>query len=219
MEGAQVVDVLPFGAVPGTAFVVPDKPMVGWFSPAGVVLGDTQGQVTLPMKDNVTLTAPVSGVAAVFVSNGYRRVVTCGWCMNLESGAATTYSGWGFTSLSGEYGTQADGVYSTAEVADDTRTTVSFGQLDFGTDTLKQVPYAYLGANAESPMELTASMPGGDEYVYLARQRSAPMVVQRVELGRGLRAAWFDIQISGTPGEAFILAGISFAVVDTGRRI
>lgn len=219
MEGAQVVDVLPFGAVPGTAFVVPDKPMVGWFSPAGVVLGDTQGQVTLPMKEQVALTAPASGVAAVFVSNGYRRVVTCGWCMNLESGAATTYSGWGFTSLSGEYGTQADGVYSTAEIADDTRTTVSFGRLDFGTDTLKQVPYAYLGANAESPMELTASMPWGDEYVYLASQRSTPMVVQRIELGRGLRAAWFDIQLSGTPSEAFILAGVSFAVVDTGRRI
>ncbi len=219
MEGAPVVDVLPFGAVPGTAFVVPDKPMVGWFSSAGVVLGDTQGQVTLPMKDNVTLTPPVSGVATVFVSDGYRRVTTCGWCMNLENGAATTYSGWEFTSLSGEYGTQADGVYSTAEDADDARTTVDLGRLDFGTDTLKQVPCAYLGAYAESPMELTASTPGGEEYVYLASQRSAPMAVQRVELGRGLRAAWFDIQISGTPGEVFILAGVSFAVVDTGRRI
>ena len=219
VDGAQVMDVLPFGAVPGTSFSVPDKPMVGWFSSAGVVLGDTQGQVTLPMKEQVAMTAPASGVAAVFVSDGYRRVATCGWCMNLETGAATTYSGWEFTSLSGEYGTQADGVYSTAEVADDTRTTVSFGRLDFGTDTLKQIPYAYLGAEAESPIELTANVPGGDEYVYLARQRGIGMAVQRVELGRGLRAAWFDIQISGTPGEAFILAGVSFAVVDTGRRI
>ena len=40
-----ILDVLPCGAVPRSAFTHPDKPLVGWLSHKGVVLCDSQGQI------------------------------------------------------------------------------------------------------------------------------------------------------------------------------
>jgi len=41
-----VKEVFPYGAVPGNAFHHPDKPLVGWVSHKGIVIGDLQGQAT-----------------------------------------------------------------------------------------------------------------------------------------------------------------------------
>ena len=60
----------------------------------------------------ITLTPPDSGISAVF-DGEYTKAVSCGWCVNLESGAATRYADWDFTSLSRNYGTKADGLYAT----------------------------------------------------------------------------------------------------------
>lgn len=106
-----LADVLPYGAVPGTAFMLPDRSACGWFGAKGLVIGSTNGEVEAVMTENIDLTAPVSGQSIVFESDGYRRVVSCGWCVNLENKAATTYSDWDFTSVSGSYGTKTDGIY------------------------------------------------------------------------------------------------------------
>lgn len=222
LEGAPLVDVLPLGAVPGTAFVDPSpdpsRVVVGWFSPFGIVLGDTQGQVTTPMQNNILLTPPASGVSAVFVEDGYRKVVSCGWCVNLENGATTTYSGWDFTSMSRGYGTQTDGVYSllTASRVD---ATISLGKLNFGSDKLKFVPYMYLGVDAEYPMALTVNTPGKPEYTYAARAADADLKTQRIDIGKGLRATWFDMVITNTGGAPFTLAGVLATVNDSQRSI
>lgn len=45
----------------------------------------------------------------------YRRVVGCGWCMNLANNAVTRYEGWDITSASGDYVTTVDGIYTLAD--------------------------------------------------------------------------------------------------------
>ena len=209
--------VLPYGAVPGTAFAFPDKSLVGWFGNQGVVFGATSGEVEAVMTENVSVTPPASGTAIVFQED-YDVVVSCGWSVNLANKAATQYSDWDFTSLSGDYGTKADGIYAT-------RTTglvdasVGFGKLDFDTAALKHVPNAYIGIDADYPMEITLTTPSNGSYTYSARSSGTDLKIQRFDIGKGLRSNWFDVSTNNTGGSAFTLASISFLVAETSRRI
>lgn len=215
-----VKDVLPYGAVPGTAFVVPHKenPLVGWFGARGIVLGDLQGGVKDAMIDNVDLTPPASGTSAVVQTDGYKRVVSCGWCLNLESTAATRYEGWPVTSAARGYATMPDGLYlldSTGPVD----AHVDFGKKGFGGENLKHLPACYLGVSSDTPMELRVTTPEAEDYRYDARSSSTDLRIQRVDPGRGLRANWYDISLYNTEGSDFTLASISFAPIASGRRI
>lgn len=209
--------VLPYGAVPGTAFAFPDKSLVGWFGNQGIVFGATSGEVEAVMTENVSVTPPASGTAIVFQED-YDVVVSCGWSVNLANKAATQYSDWDFTSLSGDYGTKADGIYVT-------RTTglvdasVGFGKLNFDTEALKRLPNAYVGIDAEDFVEMTVTVPTGLSYTYPARSSGTDLEIQRVDVGKGLRANWFDVSLSNTGGSAFTLASISWPVANTSRRI
>jgi hypothetical protein len=215
-----VKDVLPYGAVPGTAFVVPHKenPLVGWFGAKGIVLGDPQGQVKDAMVDNVDLTPPASGTSVVVQTDGYKRVVSCGWCLNLESNAATRYEDWPVTSAARGYATMPDGLYlldSTGPVD----AHVDLGKKDFGGENLKHLPACYLGVSSDTPMELRVTTPEAEDYRYEARSSSTDMRIQRVDPGRGLRANWYDLSLYNTEGSDFTLASISFAPVVSSRRI
>ena len=211
----QIVDVLPYGAVPGTAFVAPNKPQWGWFSARGIVLVDTSPEPKVVMADVVDLTAPTVGVSAVLEQGGFRRVASCGWTQNLTNGAATTYSGWDFTSFSYIYGTKADGIYTvgtgTAEAV------VNLGKQSFGSEQLKHVPAVYLGASG-SLLNLRIKTPAAD-YTYPARATAADLKQQRVDPGKGLRSNWFELILSNTAGADFKLATVSFAPAATSRRI
>jgi hypothetical protein len=212
-----ITTVLPYGAVPGTAFTFPDKSFVGWFGNQGIVFGATSGEVEAVMTENVSVTPPASGAAIVFQED-YDVVVSCGWSVNLANKAATQYSDWDFTSLSGDYGTKADGIYAT-------RTTglvdasVGFGKLDFDTAALKHVPNAYIGIDADYPMEITLTTPSNGSYTYSARSSGTDLKIQRFDIGKGLRSNWFDVSTNNTGGSAFTLASISFLVAETSRRI
>jgi|GEM_PF-2564780 len=215
-----VKDVLPYGAIPGTAFVVPHKenPLVGWFGAHGVVFGDPQGQVKDMMVDNIDLTPPASGTLVVVQSGGFRRVVSCGWCLNLENGAATRYEDWPVTSSSRSYATMPDGLYllsGTGKVD----AHVDLGKNDFSGENLKAMPACYLGAASDTPMELRVTTPDHEDYRYEARSSSTDLRIQRVDVGKGLRANWYDLSIYNTDGSDFMLASVSFAPVASGRRI
>ncbi len=218
LDAQNVVDVLPYGGVAGTTFSVPYKPIVGWFSENGFVLADTSGQVTVPMIDNIDLTAPASGVTGVFSSNGYYRAVSCGWCMNLENTAASQYTGYDFTSVSGNYATGPAGFYDLASVgAVDAH--VSLGKTDFGGENLKHLPACYVGCASETPIELRVSTPDDEDYRYETRSISTSLQIQRIDTGKGLRANWYDLSLYNTEGSDFTLASVSFVPVVSGRRI
>lgn len=215
----QVVrDVLPYGAVSGTEFKVPNKSVVGWFGEKGVVLADPQGEVQAVMSDNIDVVPPVSGFSVVLNTRGYRRVVSCGWCLNLDNLAATTYSNWGITSASGDYGTKADGIY-TLEGTGTVDSYIDLGKQNFGVENLKHMPAVYLGVSSDTQMQLTVVTPDGTEHDYLTRDYSSNLVIQRVDTGRGLRENYFGLKVYNTEGSDFTLASVSFAPVASSRRI
>ena len=210
--------VFPYGAVSGTEFQVPNKALVGWFGAKGVVLAGADGQAEAVMEDAVDVSPPASGNSTVFETRGYRRVVSCGWCVNIENRAATTYAGWGFTSTSGGYGTLPDGVY-TLEADGKVDAHISLGKENFGVENLKHMPAAYLGVSSDEPMMLRVETPDGDSYDYDARNSDTSLMIQRVDTGRGLRENWFGLSVYNVEGSDFTLASISFAPVASGRRI
>jgi hypothetical protein len=217
MTKAEIVkDVLPYGGVPGTAFVMDkDAHQVGWFSRDGIVLADTMGQVKALMADNVALAAPASGVSALFADGGYNRVVSCGWCLNLDTMAATQYSGYDFGSISRGYGTKADGIYTLAG-AGKVAWTIDLGKDNFGTEAKKTMPAVYLGYASDEPISLRVQTPEHD-YTYAARSCSSDLQIHRVDPGRGLSANWFSLSLAGEYD--FTLATVSFAPAASTRRI
>ena len=216
----QVVDVLPYGAVPGTEFSYPDRSIYGWFGAKGIVLATPSGEVDAAMSDEIELTAPASGFSTIFEDGEFRKVVSCGWCMNLANKAVTRYEDWGFTSFSGDYGTMSDGIYA-LEAGGRVEWTVDFGKVDLGSDALKHLPNAYLGVQSDDLMQLRVQAPGryGGDYTYLARGFSEDLSMQRIDIGKGLRATWFELSLSGQNGADFSLASIDFPAATTKRRI
>lgn len=210
-----VREVLPYGGVPGTDFKSPNKSFVGWFGAKGIVIGTQDGEVQAVMSDNIDLVPPASGFSIVRTSGGINRVVSCGWCLNLDNLAATTFSDYEFTSVAGEYGTKADGVY-TVDGVGNVVAGIGLGRVNFGTEELKRLPAVYFGTDAEYPLILNVD----GRYDYPARSGSNErMQMQRVDPGKGLRASWFDLSITNTDGCDFELASVSFAPAPSNRRI
>lgn len=215
--GEALLSVLfPFGGVRGTAFALDDEMIVGWFSPQGIVLVDKQGQATTPMADNIRLTAPASGCSVVMESD-YQHVVSCGWSMNIARGAATTYSDFDFTSISGQYGTKADGIYQLG-VAGSVDASWHLGRINFGSENEKHLPTCYAGFESDQPLQLRVQTPSGGDYSYSSRGAGS-MNIRRFDIGKGLKANWFDLSMSNTDGAAFKQSSLSFAPLVSTRRI
>lgn len=213
----MIQDVLPYGGVAGTEFSSPNKSLYGWFSHKGIVLGTPQGEVQAVMSDNLDVVVPESGFSTLFEDGGYRRVVSCGYCLNLDNLGATTYSGWDFTSISGNYGTKADGIYQLGGGLADA--TVYLGSIDFGAENIKHMPAVYLSYSSAEKLNIRIATPSNDEFEYAARACSDDIKMHRVDTGRGLRANWFGMTITNTDGADFALASVSFAPIASQRRI
>ena len=215
-KAEKVVDLLPYGGVLDTAFHAPDKSLVGWFGSKGVVLGTPTGEVTTPMADKIDLTLPTSGGSVVWQED-YFRVVSCGWCVNLALGAATRYTGYDFTSISGNYATAADGIYR-LDVNGPVSWSIDFGRENFGAENEKRLPAVYAGVDCEDPVTLRVTTPNGDDYSYDARSSGGGLNVHRIDPGKGLRSNWYGLELSGL-SELKTLASVSFAPTASQRRI
>lgn len=223
---APIADVLPYGAVPGTQFVLPHNSKVGWMGVKGFVIADTQGQAEAVMTETVTVTLPVSGCSYLSEENGYRRVTSCGYTLNVENNAVTTYSNYDFTSMSGGYGTKIDGLYQLVGSSDsgsEILSTVNLGKRDFGDDHLKHMPAVYANFSSLTDLELNVEYKNDQgnlvDYTYSTRSSSENLSTQRFDTGKGIRSGWFTLTVYNTSGSDFTLAGISFAPVVSGRRI
>ena len=209
-----IADVLPYGAVPGTGFSYSDKSIYGWFGEKGFVLGKPSGEVEAAMSDNILLTPPTNGFCTIFEDDEFRRVTGCGWTMNLANNAVTRYEDWNFTSFSRGYGTQADGIYSLA-TGGDVAWNVDFGKVNLGNDQIKHMPNVYLGVESSDVMQLVVN----ESYTYPARSFDEALKNQRIDVGKGLRAPWFHLQLTGTEGADFRLSYVDFVPATTRRRI
>jgi hypothetical protein len=170
------------------------------------------------MIDSIGLTPPAFGAALVLQTDGYARVVSCGWCLNLGNNAATRYEGVEITSASRGYVTLADGLYALDGVGT-VDAHVDLGKEDFGSENMKALPACYLGVTSDTPMEMRVSTPEHEDYRYEARSSAENIRIQRVDPGRGLMSNWYDLSIYNTEGSDFTLASVSFAPAASGRRI
>lgn len=215
VEGALDV-AFPYGAVPGTEFRNDDNTAIGWFGRDGYVIAAKTGEVTAVMADNIDLVPPVVGCSLVRSTNGYTRVIGSGWCLNLENGAATEYAGFSFTSLSGNYGIKADGLYALSG-GPDIDWMAGMGKQNFGAEQRKRMPAIYLGGSSPEPLSVRIQTDEDDDYTYEARSCSDTVKLHRVDPGLGLESNWFDLELIGRCN--FTLASVSFAPAVSGRRI
>lgn len=214
-----IQDVLPYGGVYGTEFEAPHKSQYGWFGAKGFVIASTQGEVEAVMTETITVSSlPSEGFSTVFEDGCNRRVVSCGYTLNLENMGVTTYDGWDFTSVNGNYATRTDGIYVFDNQAD-AKWSINLGKLNFGSENLKHLPAVYAGHASTEPVVLTVTLPNGAEYEYTARSVSEELQIQRIDPGKGLRSNWYGLSFSARKGNDFTLAPVSFAPVDSTRRI
>jgi hypothetical protein len=213
-----VRDPLPFGAVPGTAWRHPATTDCGWFSENGFIVANVQGEAVPVTFDVLDIgSVPTSGASNVRWTKGYVRVSSCGYCLNLENNHPTQYLDYDFNSFAGDYGVKADGLYNLTS-SNGVTSRIGLGKLDFGTEELKHLPTIYLGVASEEPMEMQVVTPDQD-YTYPARNSGADTRIQRVDVGKGLRANWFDLTVYNQSGSDFTLASVSFTPLASGRRI
>lgn len=218
----RVSDPLPYGAVPGTEFRVPDRPEVGWFGLQGVVIADAMGQAKAVTADNIDLTPPASGISVVLSSKGISRVVSCGWCVNLDTKAATRYLDWDFNSASGGYATRTDGVHL-LDTDGKVDAALGVGRLNFGTPAEKYLPAVYAGMASANPLALTVAFTDkrkiDREYTYLSRGYGEDLDIQRFDPGKGLCANWFSLTVRNVDGADFLLASLSFSPAVANRSV
>lgn len=213
-----VSDIQPYSAVPGTEFQHPKEPVVGWFSTHGLVTATQDGEVKELMMRSVKLdSVPASGVSGVFENAKYDRVVSCGWTMNLTNGAVSRYTGFDFNSFSGDYALGVDGLHNTNAVGM-VEAVLDLGKEDFGVENEKHMPACYLGAASSDAISLSVSF-DDQQFDYQARSSSETLNIHRVDPGKGLRSNWFGLTLSNPGGFDFEITSISFAPIQSNRRI
>ncbi len=72
---AEVIPTMPYGAVPGTAFSLPQTQQVGWYGLRGVVVADKTGQAVAIQEEAVAVDTAASGATLVREVSGMRSVV------------------------------------------------------------------------------------------------------------------------------------------------
>jgi hypothetical protein len=148
------------------------------------------------------------------------------WVVNAETGASSSYSSYAFNSfgtVSGQlYGARSDGLYlmeGDTDAALPIRAYLAFGATDFNTEKLKRMEYATLGVSSSGTMFLKVKIRGGEEYTYSARRSDDYMAVQRIDLGRGIRASYLNFELYNSDGCDFELNTVSFHAAELARRI
>lgn len=146
------------------------------------------------------------------------------WVYHMDANGSTRYEGYDFDGFAkvgdAYYGIKPDGIYR-LEGPDDNGTQVparvNFGNLSFGTMARKALPYVYVGmaSNGDTYLKVTAD---GQTYTYRVRDNTELMKAHRYELGRGLRASFYDIELVAD-GTVFDLHNIEFQPIELNRRL
>ncbi len=215
----KVVDVLTYGAVPGTEFAHEKETKVGWFGKRGIVIGDNDGNVKEMMVGRVVPTPPVSGPSVVVGMNtGNYRVYSCGWTVNLANGAVTKNTMASATSFSWPLASTPTGVKA-FDLADGLDVLIDFGKEDFGSRQEKRLPYAYVGFKSDAPMTLTASTSNLTEYAYSTEVAAPELDQKRIQLGRGLVDNWISFKLQNTDQASVRVEAVVFDKLYSKRKV
>lgn len=145
--------------------------------------------------------------------------------VNADTSAFSRYEGYGFLSYfhigDDVYGLSRDGVFLLGGDTDaglPIQASVNAGAVDAGTSLLKWASECYLAAASDGPLRLRVTV-GDNAYLYTARSSSPEMQMQRVDIGKGLRATYFELEVINDNGDDFELDRIEFRSAPTSRRI
>lgn len=148
-----------------------------------------------------------------------------GWFINPNLAASTAIDGLNFLSMARHkgkfYGLKADGLHRMGSAKDagaNINAFVSLPKTNFGSPQLKRIPYAYFGMASEGTMLLRV-IANGKEYIYKARNPSSELVEQRFDIGKGLKANYFQFELMNQDGEDFDLDTAKFMPVVLERKI
>ena len=154
------------------------------------------------------------------------------WVLHMEPMGSTRYEGYNFNSyavIDGvTYGANESGVYRLKGDTDDgtgINSSVDFGNLNFGTNELKSLPYVYVGmaSTGETILKVTSTQtvngrPTEQSYFYTVRDDTETMKMHRFEPGRGLRSTFYGVSLI-SEGHSFDLHNIEFVPVSIKRRL
>jgi hypothetical protein len=147
------------------------------------------------------------------------------YAVNRMTGATTRYENYDFTRylyVDGfNYGVKSDGVYLIGADTDDSqaiRASIDFGKEDFDDSHHKRMSNAYVTLSSDGGLQLRVVDDSGQEYFYAVRA-SERLNTVRVDMGKGLRANYFELQLYNEDGADFDIADIELLVAATSRRI
>lgn len=147
------------------------------------------------------------------------------WAVNQEGGASTAYKNFGFTSFArvgnDVLAVRPDGVYKLGGDTDAGRpvdAAVAFGTLDLEVTPFKQVSNVYAGTSTQGSLFLKVTTPQGS-WVYKARRHDPALQQQRFDLGRGLRANYYEFELYNSEGCDFELDTVEFLTAINARKI
>jgi hypothetical protein len=227
MELPEWVFTLDLWEVPSYKYVLFDTDL----SMAALMVTDKS--IDLLLNSLVTATASLSLVANYtllinsFIQAGFSFPVLSNdnqvWVVS-EAGQTSRYEGYAFNSFgkfNGQYyGAKEDGIYlleGDTDQGEPVRASVNFGKQNFGTALKKHVSNCYLGVSSSGKMYLKVTA-DGNEYVYQARGSSEEMEMQRVDIGRGIRANFLIFELFNNDGCDFDLASVEFVVIPSSTR-
>lgn len=171
---------------------------------------------------NASILEAVRAVTDTMVAGEDDAVV---WVINRRTGATWRYEGYNFTrylqTREHSYGVKQDGIYlldGDLDIAAPIQASVDFGRKNFGTTLAKRLESIYLTADSDGDMSLRVEDDSGNEYFYTVRGVS-PLDTTRAELGRGLRANYYSLQLYNVDGADFELANIEFLTAVLKRRL
>lgn len=147
-------------------------------------------------------------------------------CINLDSSATSEFSNYAFNSYctahdGKTYGLTSAGLFLLEGDTDNSaeiEASIQTGKQDFKTQSEKRLQTIYVGASSHEKLELTINSMGV-EYDYNTRSYSEELNQQRFDVGKGLRANWFDFTIRNTSGADFEIADFSVDGLQTNRII
>ena len=147
------------------------------------------------------------------------------WCANLATSAHSRYAKYGFNSFARfngkHYGCKSDGVFELGGDADGANPipwTVTLGETDFGMDSLKRLPYVYVGAKATGDLVLKVIQEPGQVHFFNVEMSSRESRAGRASLARGLSGRYWTVEIASDT-ERVELDALEFFPVKVSRRI
>lgn len=200
--------------------------LTGQVADAAMTLADLQVEAALG-SGGMAFAALVGPAQEVLAYTLIQRAAGDTYLINTETLAASRYPGYGALAM-GEvagrlYVVTATGIYRVegdTDAGTPVAATVRTGLDDFGTDRLKRVATAYLGARTSGSVDMTVAGDGEAETGTYAATRVTPagLKTAKVKLGRGVRSRYWQVEISNVDGSTFELESLTLDEIQTARR-